>query len=337
MASGGRLRNIAFKLALIVMSVALAAFGVLGWADSARALDAYAERSWAILDPLWPVYAVAAVACLAAQVIAACAVVNFARLVSAHWLWRFGAFAFYAVAVFFAAYSADRGAQVVLTAAHRAAYQANVDERTRLQNEIQSLAEAIEEERGKLPSDTENTMTSRQTAALALFEAATATARARLPEAQRELRDLPRMERDPVQDWSFALSVFLIFLAWAILEPWGYAIAERGREPPLQGWRPASQDSRGAKVHWLQRVAAFVSLAWLSQFANPVLAAPAPPANPRETPEPITLSAAIDAKAVAFSMRGRFAVCEIARKVGVHQATVYRWFRKRDLEAAKAA
>lgn len=328
-----RLRNIAFKLALIVMSAALAAFGMLGWANAANALDALHAQSWGALDPLWPVYVVAAVACLAAQVIAACAVVNFARLASAPAIWRFLAFAFYAVAVFFAAYSADKGAQVVLSSAHRAVYQARETDRIRLQTEITTLSNAIEEERRKLPADTTNTVTSRQQAALAIFQATTAAAQTRLPAAQRELDALPAIPREETQAWQLALGVFAIFLAWAILEPWGYALAERGRETNSQ---PPAPFAPHAKAPWLRRVAAWLAFAWVSHHATQALAAEAPSAKPLEFQEPISLSAAMDAKAQAFSMRGRFSPTEIAAKVGVHPSTIYRWFGKRDSQAKAA-
>ncbi len=334
-----RLRNIAFKLALIVMSVALAAFGVFGWADAARALDAYAARSWADLSPLWPVYAVAAVACLAAQVIAACAVVNFARLAHAHVIWRIGAFAFYAVAVFFAAYSADKGAQVVLQSAHRAAFEVREAERVALTGEIAGLVATIEAERQKLPEDTANTVAERQRVALAAFEAATAVARARLPEAQRELSERPPLPREAAQDWTIALAVFLIFLAWAVLEPWGYAVAERGREPPKPvalplalALEPEKRATSSANVHWLRRAVAILTLGWLSHFATATPARADEVAPPPQPPAPVPIAQWQDAKAIAFAMRGRFEVPEIAAKVNRHPSTVYKWFRARDKE-----
>lgn len=344
MNNGGRRRNIIFKAALIVMSIALAAFGVFGWADAAGALDASA---WADLSPLWPVYAVAAIACLAAQAIAACAVVNFARLAHAHWVWRFGALAFYGVSVFFAAYSADRGAQVVLQSAHRAAYEVRETERDRLASEIVALTGAIEQERQKLPHDTANVVAERQRVALAAFEAATAVARARLPEAQRELRERAPIPRDAAQGWAMALGVFVIFLFWAVLEPWGYALAERGREPPLavapavaraplpanSATRRATDATGGATVHWLRRTLALVTLGWISHVTPPAQAAQA---EPEPAPEPVSISRWQDERAIAFSMRGRFEVPEIAAKVGRHPSTVYKWFRARDKERAAA-
>lgn len=342
--SGGKLRNIAFKGALIVMSVALAAFGVFGWADSARALDALAAQSWDDLSPLWPVYAVAAIACLAAQVIAACAVVNFARLAHAHWLWRAGAFAFYVVSVFFAAYSADRGAQVVLQSAHRAAYETRMAERERLAREIVALSGVIEAERQKLPEDTANVVAERQRTALATFEAATAGARTRLPQAQQELSARPAMSREAPQDLAMALGAFAIFLVWAVLEPWGYALAERGREPPPRV-APAvalppeleKNATHSANVHWLGRAIAILTLGWLSHFATATPVRAEEVATPPPAPEPVSISQWQDAKAVAFSMRERFEVPEIAAKVKRHPSTVYKWFRARDKENQKTA
>lgn len=342
--TGARLlRNIAFKAALVVMSVALAAFGVFGWADSALALDAYAARDWAVLSPLWPVYAVAAIACLAAQVIAACAAVNFARLSKAPGIWRLLAGAFYAVAVFFTAYSADRGAQVVLQSAHRAAYEAREAERVALIGEIATLSQAIEAERQRLPQDTANVVAERQRASLAIFEAATAAATARLPEAQRELAAKPPLPREAAQGLAMALGVFVIFLGWAILEPWGFALAERGREPiapvapgvahPPMAPKPATQS---ATILFFRRAAAILTLGWLSHFATATPAEAQPVAPPEEAPEPVSISQWQDVKAVAFSMRGRFEVHEIAAKVGRHPSTVYKWFRDRDKQQAAA-
>lgn len=329
-----RLRNVVFKLALIVLSVALAAFGVFGWADAAHAFDAYRAGSWEALDPLWPIYAIAAIACVAAQIVAACAVVNFARLAGAPLIWRFLAGAFYAVAVFFAAYSADGGARVILTSAHRAVYTVRETERRALSEEIKQLSDLIDAERQKLPQDTSGTVTSRQQIALARFQAVTATAGARLPEAQAELARKPPISREEAQPWVAAAGVFLIFLAWAVLEPWGYALAERGREP--NNSPPSAKFAPHAKAPWLRRVAGWIALAWFSQTATQAPIPEAPAANPLILPEPVQLSDARDAKAAAFSMRGRFAVQDIAAKVGVHQATVYRWFRARDLQANAA-
>jgi hypothetical protein len=344
MSTAGKLRNIAFKGALIVMSVALAAFGVLGWADKANALRAYAAQDWALLDPLWPVYAVAAVACLAAQVIAACAVVNFARLAGAHLIWRAGALAFYGVAVFFAAYSADMGAQVVLQSAHRSAYEARETERERLASEIVALSGAIEEERQRLPQDTANVVAERQRAATAAFEIATAAARTRLPGAQRELAAAPPLPREAPQDQSTALIVFLIFLGWAVLEPWGYALAERGREPPQRvalsvapAPEPAKSATRSATILFFRRAAALLTLGWFSHFATatPVRAEEVTPPTP--APEPVSISQWQDAKSIAFAMRERFDVSEIASKVNRHPSTVYKWFRARDKALSKTA
>ncbi len=341
-----RRRNWLLKSALVVMSVALALFGVLGWADKARALEALASRDWADLDAIWPLYAVAAIGCIAAQIIAACAAVNFAWLDGASRVWRGLAIAFYGVCVVFAAVSADMGAQAVLASGQRAAYEARENERAALLEEIATLSRAIEAERAKLPADTANVPTSRQQAALELFNAATAAARVRLPEAQRQLSESPPLARDPHHHWTLALAVFAIFLAWAILEPWGYALAERGREmaTPVARATPANDSATlsatSAKVHWLNRLAALLTLGLLSQFGAPVATAETPLASvapPAPTPEPAPLAQWQDAKSVAFSMRGRFEVPEIAEKVGRHQSTVYKWFRERDKQNAKKA
>jgi len=344
-----RRRNWLLKSALVVMSVALALFGVLGWADKARALEAIAARDWSLLDAIWPLYGVAAIGCIAAQIIAACAAVNFAWLEGASRVWRALAIAFYGVCVVFAAVSADMGAQAVLASGQRAAYESREVERAALLEEIATLSRAIEAERQKLPADTANVPTSRQQAALEIFNAATAAVRARLPEAQRQLSERPALARDPHHHWTLALAVFAIFLAWAILEPWGYALAERGREAngkvatPLSSATPANDSATpsatGAKVHWLNRLAALLTLGLLSQFGAPVAAAEtalATVAPPPKAPEPAPLAQWQDAKSVAFSMRGRFEVLEIAEKVGRHPSTIYKWFRERDKQNAKS-
>lgn len=88
--------------------------------------------------------------------------------------------------------------------------------------------------------------------------------------------------------------------------------------------------------NWLFRLAAaipFASGASLSHAGEPAQAMDAL----QQDQAPIMLSASMTARATAFSMRGRFAVSEIAARVGVHQATVYRWFAARDKAMAKAA
>lgn len=332
-----------FKAALIVMSLALAAFGVLGWAHAARGFDAYRAQSWAALDPIWPVYAMAAIACLAAQFIAACAVVNFARLTHSSLIWRALAVAFYLVAVFFAAYSADEGAKVIMGSAHRAAYEANQSERARLETEIAGLTATIAEERARLPADTGLTYASRQDSALAIFEAATAAARGRLPEVQRELRDLPLVAREQVSAWQSQAFVFLIFLAWAVLEPWGYALAERGRYVAAARNAYATPDAtpsaarvavpqRFAAPGLLARTAALLSVAPCGAMAAPQETPIAP-----ENQSVIVLSPDMSPRAVAFSLRGRASTRVIGKTVGVHSSTVSRWFIARDRAVAAMA
>lgn len=320
------------------MSGALAVFGVLGWAHKANAFEGLAARDWAILDALWPLYAVAAIGCVAAQVIAACAAVNFAWLDGAGRIWRFLAGAFYGVCVVFAAYSADLGANVILSSAQRAAHEAREADRSRLADEIAALNEVIASERANM-SQPGTVGPQTRAAETAAFLAATEAERARLPDAQAALDALPTLPREATQPWYAAAAVFLIFLVWAILEPWGYALAERGRQSsrapdlttPVIRFTPAP-----ARPSWLRRAAAWASFALFSQGAAAGLAHANAETEPRETPNPLTQPAAIDAKAQAFSMRDRFDVPVIASKVGVHQSTVYRWFAKRDKELALA-
>ena len=335
-----RHRNIAFKFAFVVMSAAMAAIGVFGWANAANAFPALFTRDWASIDPLWPVYGLAAIACLAAQVIAACAVVNFARLAQASPVWRLLAIIFYVVSVLFAAYSTDKGAQVVMQSAHRSAYLVREAERLTLTDEIATLTNSIEAARQNLPSDGANVMAERQRAALAIFEATTASATARIPEAQRELNEHPPLPREAPQDLGVALIMFAIFLGWAVIEPWGYALAERGRDVAnvVRPIDPTPQPAKpSATVHWLRRGTALLTLGLLSQFATEPATAATTPEPEAIAPEPISISQWQDAKAVAFAMRDSFEVVEIAAKVGRDKSTVYRWFRERDKQQAKAA
>jgi hypothetical protein len=341
--TSGRRRNWLLKTALFLMSVVLALFGILGWAHKADVFTAVAADAadgglWAGLDPLWPIYAVAAVGCVAAQIIAACAAVNFAWLDGAGRVWRALAGAFYVVCVLFAAYSADLGAQAILSSAQRAAADARDVERTRLTDEIAALNEVIAGERAKMSAPgTVGPQT--RASETEQFLAATKAELARLPIAQQTLDALPPLPRETELSWYAAAGVFLIFLAWAVLEPWGYALAERGRQAPprfVAGEAPPFRTMRlESRPSLLRRAAAWFSLAVISQGVAPALASANPTEEPCETPQPVTQPAAIDAKAKAFSMRGREDVAVIAAKVGVHPSTIYRWFAKRDAELAK--
>ena len=321
-------RNWLLKVALLVMSGALAAFGVLGWAYAARVFEAW-QAGWGALDPLWPIFATAAIACVAAQVIAACAAVNFSRLAAAAPVWRNLAVAFYLVSVVFAAYSADRGAQAVMQAPQRAAFEAREAERHALEREIEVLAATIERERQRLPQDTTGVVAERQRAALAIFQAATAAATERLPEAQRALAERPPLPREAPMPALMSLVVFGIFLAWAVLEPWGYALAERGREPATPV-APASDAASGRRIGWLPRLVAGFGL-WCVANTPPHAQAQAPLEPPQA--EPVSISQWQDAKQVAFSLRDRLDVPDIAERVGRDKSTVYRWFREHDRAA----
>lgn len=339
----GRRRNWLLKSALVVMSFVLALFGMLGWANKANAFNAVALNEIAALDPLWPIYGVAAIGCVAAQIIAACAAVNFAWLEGAGRVWRWLAGAFYGVCVVFAAYSADLGAQAILSNQQRAAAASREQERDRLQAEIISLNGVVAAERQRM-SDPGTVGPQTRAAETAAFLAATEAERARLPLAQAALDASPPLPREVMLPWHTALGVFLVFLAWAFLEPWGYALAERGRQPatPNTQHRPTEaairavplQHSQAATPSLWRRAAAWVSFLLVSHAATAGLAHANTEPEPRDTPNPLTQPAAIDAKAQAFSMRDRFDVPAIAAKVGVHQSTVYRWFAKRDKELA---
>ena len=291
-----RHRNIVFKLALVVMSLALASVGVFGWADAANAFEAFQSHSWAGLDSLWPLYAAAAIGCLAAQVIAACSTVNFARLTSAPPVWRFLAGCFYAAAVVFAAYSADRGAQVVLTSAHRSAYETRETERHTLSAEITAINGRLALAGQRLGFDPATTMTARQNSALATYNALTRIDRDRLPLAQGELASRPPLPREIALDFVTALAVFAIFLAWAILEPWGYALAERGREANIaparrpfevvEGGLPAHRPPATAR-HWAGRSFLAGLATWWALQSQSAQAVSAPPGAPESPPNPV--------------------------------------------------
>lgn len=334
-----RAPNWILSLVLAVLSVSLGLFGVSGWADAASVY----ETPWAgslggsvaHLNPLWPIYALAAIGCVAAQILAACAVVNFARLSGAPRVWRFLAIAFYGVAVFFSAYSADMGAQVVLNSGQRSVYESRHRDRVSLASEIDHLSATIAAARARLPvAGLVGPKT--QDAAIATFEATTSVERSRLPVAQEELKSKPELTRDRPKSLLDTL-VFLIFLGWALLEPWGYALAERGREvaPTSHAATNGVRVLRSREPGVLRRLMAIFGLIRLAAGATdgPALAETRA-IEPITNPDPITLKSEMDEKAVAFSMRGRFSVEEIANKVGRDRSTIYRWFAKRDTQAA---
>lgn len=278
------------KAALAVLSLALAALGVLGWADKARGFDALAH--WgdpvaliAALHPLWPIYFIAAIGCIAAQILGACVVVNFAeRLKDAKSFWRYLALGFYGVAAVFAAISADIGAKAIIGAPYRAAYEARLVERAALTAEITAIRGRLGEAQARLDAiDPTTTYTSRLQEARAAFEATTAVDRQRLPTAQAELDARPALPRErPEAPWELALLV--IFLAWGLLEPWGYALGEIGRTEiaPAPGMRRARMPRQrllGLRwPPWARTAAAAVAMA-----SAPAAAAAAPETSRTES------------------------------------------------------
>lgn len=96
--------------------------------------------------------------------------------------------------------------------------------------------------------------------------------------------------------------------------------------------------------HWWMRLMRRMRLPGLIG-ATSLAAAPAQAAQAPEITgvSPVLLTDAIvrlpetSKKAQAFAMRGRLRPDEIAETVGVSRATVYRWFRERDRDVAKAA
>lgn len=266
-----RRNNWLLKSALTVMSCALAALGIGGWAYMARVFDA--APLWgddkaafiAALDPLWIIYAIAAIGCIAAQILGACVVVNFAeRLKSAKSFWRWLALGFYGVAAVFAAKSADIGATAIIDAPHRAAYEARVFEREALTAEIAEITKRIADADAALAAiDTEvNAYRAREArerhAALTKLDAE------RLPIARAELDARPPLPRERTPEpWEGLL--LLLFLAWAFLEPWGYAMAELGRTeikaPPMRHRPPYAAHSVFRWPPWARRAVAVAAAA----------------------------------------------------------------------------
>lgn len=317
-----RARNWLLATGLAVSALAVCGLGAFGWLYSARVFEAL---SWRDLDPLWPFYAVAIIGCGAAQIVAACAAVNFTRVRG--W-WRALAFAFYASAVVFSAFSADHGAQVILGAAQRATYESRETERKTLTAEIAALAKSIETERRRMPAAGSVGPKTMEAATVA-FQAATAVAESRLPIAQSELTTKPPIQRD-LPPSQIGGVVFAAFLLWGALEPWGFALVERGRT--IAPGTPVA--TRPRRALWWRRAIAAIGLGGLATGATQPALAETPRDQTVAQPNPVTLNAAMDEKAIAFSMRGRFTPDEIARKIGRDRSTVYRWFKKRDAQAA---
>lgn len=288
-------RNWILKLALAVLGGCVAALGVFAWADAARFFEARAAHALgsaefvAALHPLWPVFAIACVGCVAAQIFAACATINFARLAKAPKIWRGLCGAFYVVSVVFAAYSADKGAQIIIGLPHRAAYEAREADRKRLTDEIADIDERMAEARRQLLSyDPATTPTARQNAAREAFNLRTESDARRLPIVQNELDARPPIarERQP-EGWEAA--VFFIFLLWAALEPWGYPLADRGRvempgrvRPKASPFRP--KQPRIVRPSFWWRVLATLGLVNVASAA----AEPPPPPDHGQAASPRT-------------------------------------------------
>lgn len=283
-----RRRNWLFKGALVVASVALAVFGIVAWSTLANAgqlwtltfqwlagrpiaLDV-AAQAFAALDPLWMLYATGAVFCVAAQFIAAAGAVNARRILDdAHaenrkavedgWLWL--SVTFYVIAAAFAAYSADQGARMVLDRDTYEAYVAREDDRALYRNrvaeldrEMASLRQTIANANETLSEiDPTQTVAARQRTAGVNYDRLVSQANTRLPLAQDEREKAeqwlvanPRLPRVK-EAGAVGVVVFLAFLFWALLEPWGYALAERGTEARVKARaeRPKDKPSPSRK------------------------------------------------------------------------------------------
>lgn len=111
----------------------------------------------------------------------------------------------------------------------------------------------------------------------------------------------------------------------------GLAISQPPKAPPNVATEPIPI-VQAATPPWYMRTAAALLALFVSQARAPASADAQTLAQPRQASDPIVLNAAHNAKAIAFSMRGRYDLPQIAAKVGVHRTTVYRWFRARDNE-----
>lgn len=171
---------------------------------------------------------------------------------------------------------------------------------------------------------------------LAQWEASEAAAIERLRnERDAAIAQMERATPEPPTDWgaigrgiSVEMAKLLGFMVFGLVVSPSVAqhshTGDAGRKPRSRNW-----------LFRLAAVLPFASGASVSHAGEPARL----PEIVQQNPTPITLSADMTARAVAFSMRGRFAVSDIAAKVGVHRATVYKWFARRDkaMQAAHAA
>lgn len=309
-----RPRNWLFLAGLGLCSLTVAGLGVFGWIET---------------DGPVALLACAGVFCFAAQIVAACCGANFGRHT---WrnapLTRSLLLAGYLVAATFAAYSADRGWMEATSAEYETAVAERLNTRYRIETEIAEREGYVREAEGQraavrapgpmltaqlqAPYDETIQRHERRLSALrADMEAAPA-----LP-AERPRNDL---------DWI----VLAAFILWQVLEPWLYHAAEKGRAPPTPALTPSTLGG-GGKSHL--RLAASMGAAILAVGATDAT---------RDATEPIDRVASQhnqehDRVALALSLRGKCRVPEIARRCGVHRATVYRWYAAHDATGGVAA
>lgn len=272
------------NIALSAVMFAFASLGVLGWANQAWLFDALESGHGAgiaitRLNPLWPIFAVAALLCVAAQVLAAAMASNFVAMGRQTPGLRLGAVVIYLVGAVFSAYSAEVGVQTIMDAPHRAAHAARAEERAALTAEITTLEARISYARRPLDSlDPATTPTMRQEAALATFLASTESERARLDAARTELSRKPPLARQREQSAEFWPNpIFIAMLLWALIEPWGFPIgkgaARAGEAAPSE--RAPNKRSKLSTWRWI-----LACLGIGSTLAAPAAAAPPEPPSP---------------------------------------------------------
>lgn len=172
---------------------------------------------------------------------------------------------------------------------------------------------------------------------LAQWEASESAAIERLRnERDAAIAQMERATPEPLTDWgaiargiSVEIAKLLGFMVFGIaVSPTG-ASARKPDAPGAPVRQPKQQMSRILRI-FAPAMMAFGGAAHAH-------------AQPTQAPEikidnaPITLAAADSPRAVAFSMRGRVSATQIAQKIGVHRATVNRWFAARDKAMAAKA
>jgi hypothetical protein len=202
---------------LLILASCLSCIGVFGWLDRANAVNAWRLHDWSALAPAWPLYLLASIACVCAQ---------FALIGAARYMRRGSIIAgvIYILGAFFSAYSIHHGAALVVDGGARVEFELREHERDQLADEIERLQYIVDAERRQLPTPAAVGPRA-MTAAVARFEAATASSRDRLVAARAELAASPRLPREP-RDTPW---LYILFVIWSFVEPWSFSVAD-GRE-----------------------------------------------------------------------------------------------------------